>query len=194
MRDGDQEGFEYEATILTPRLLLRAGREADRPAIARLAGGAVNVAGLGTAAGGSPAGGRAFVIVEREGGAIVGVCEYGPMAERPALVEVATWIAEPFCGRGLATEGTQAVIDRAFADGGTMILWCSVRVSDGRARRVVEKCGFQYRGTGMGRSLTSFGAVPIERFVLERKNWASLKSWGARRQTDGDDAPRDNAA
>ena len=73
MRDGDQEGFEYEATILTPRLLLRAGREADRPAIARLAGGAVNVAGLGTAAGGCTPGGRALVIVEREGGAIVGL-------------------------------------------------------------------------------------------------------------------------
>lgn len=194
MCDGDQEGFEYEATILTPRLLLRAGREADRLAIARLAGGAVNVAGLGIAAGRPSSGGEVFTVVERGSGAIAGVCGYGPMAERPSLVEVATWIAGPFCGRGLATEGTQAVIDRAFADGGTAILWCSVRVSDGRARRVVEKCGFQYRGTGMGRSLTSFGAVPVEHFVLERKNWASLKSWGARRQTDRNDAPHDNAA
>ena len=192
MRDTDQEGYEYEAAILTARLLLRPERDGDRAALAALAGGRTGPAYFEPPER-SP-GGEAFVVVERDGCATAGVCGYGPMAERPALVEVATWIAEPFCGRGLATEGTQAVIDRAFADGGTMILWCSVRVSDGRARRVVEKCGFQYRGTGMGRSLTSFGAVPIERFVLERKNWASLKSWGARRQTDGDDAPRDNAA
>jgi len=43
---------------------------------------------------------------------------------------------------------------------------------------VIEKCGFQFRGTGMVRSPTLFGAFPVERFVLDRRNWASLKAWG----------------
>jgi hypothetical protein len=33
--------------------------------------------------------------------------------------------------------------------------------------------------------------VPVERFVLERRNWASLKSWGAQSAAG---EPRDNAA
>jgi RimJ/RimL family protein N-acetyltransferase len=66
-------------------------------------------------------------------------------------------------------------------------------VSNGRARRVIEKCGFQFRETGMVRSPVSFGAVPVERFVLERRNWASLKSWGAGAREEADVA-RDNAA
>ena len=89
---------------------------------------------------------------------------------------------------------TQTAIDRAFADPATTRVWCSIRVSDGRARRVVEKCGFQYTGTGMGRSPGSPGAVPVERFVLERRNWASLKSWGAPTPPEKRDAPQDNAA
>ena len=98
-------------------------------------------------------------------------------------------------GRGYATEATQAVIDRAFADDRhRRSLWCSNRASNGRARRVIEKCGFQFRETGMVRSPTR-GAVPVERFVLERRNWASLKSWGARRGAQEErDAPRNNAA
>ena len=72
-------------------------------------------------------------------------------------------------------------------------LWCSNRASNARARRVIEKCGFQFRGTGMVRSPTLFGAFPVERFVLERRNWASLKAWGAPAARH-DEAARDNAA
>jgi hypothetical protein len=60
---------------------------------------------------------------------------------------------------------------------------------------VVEKCGFQYRGTGMVRAASRSGAVPVERFVLERRNWESLKAWGAViKPMEAGHAPRDNAA
>ena len=95
------------------------------------------------------------------------------------LIEVATWIGEAFWGRGYATEATQAVVDLAFADTGATAVWCSNRVSNSRARRVIEKCGFQFRETGMVRSPVSLGAIPVERYVLERRNWASLKSWAS---------------
>ena len=38
----------------------------------------------------------------------------------------------------------------------------------------------------MIRSIAARGAVPIERFVLERRVWSSLKSWGAERSVRGD--------
>ena len=132
-------------------------------------------------------------MVERRSGTVVGLSAYGQMSDRPGAIEVATWIGEAHWGRGYATEATHAVIDRAFCETGITILWCSNRVSNGRARRVIEKCGFQFRETGMVRSPASFGAMPVERFVLERRNWASLKSWGAGSSEEADVAC-DNAA
>jgi RimJ/RimL family protein N-acetyltransferase len=137
--------------------------------------------------------GNAFAITERSDNAIVGCAGYGPTEDRPATVEVGLWIGAPWWGRGYGTEAAQALIDRAFADGRVNALWCSTRVTNARARRVIEKCGFQFRGTGMVRSPTRFGAFPVERFVLDRRNWASLKAWGTP-QPDRGRTERDTAA
>ncbi len=191
----DEEGFAFESVILTPRLVLRAPGAADRDAMTALAANpdvADNIAAEASAGPGEA--GEVFAVVERRSPTVIGRAAYGPMAERRAAVEVAVWIGQPWWGRGLATEATQAVIDRAFADERLSALWCCNRVSNQRARRVIEKCGFQFRETGMVRS-SMRGAMPVERFVLERRNWRSLKSWGADRVArEGRHAPRDNAA
>lgn len=187
-RDGDSdEILERTAPIRTPRLLMRRPGDADRDMIVHLAanpGIARNLAAAPGRLGESQ--GEAFAVVERRTGAIIGLTGYGAMSDRIGALEIATWIGEEHWGHGYATEATHAVIDRAFCETGAAILWCSSRVSNGRARRVIEKCGFQFRETGMVRSPAAFGAVPVERFVLDRRNWASLKSWGAE--------TRDNAA
>ena len=192
-QDGDlDEDLGRTAPIRTPRLLMRRPSEADRGVIVPLAANPGIARNLAAAPGRHGEGeGESFAVVERRTGAIVGLSGYGMMSDRPGAIEVATWIGEEQWGHGYATEATHAVIDRAFCDTGTSILWCSNRVSNGRARRVIEKCGFQFRETGMVRSPALFGAVPVERFVLERRNWASLKSWGA--QSAGSE-PRENAA
>jgi RimJ/RimL family protein N-acetyltransferase len=138
--------------------------------------------------------GETFAVVNRIG-ELVGSAAWGPVVDRRDQVEVAVWIAEPFWGLGYATEATHAVIDRAFADERVDVLWCSNRVTNTRARRVIEKCGFQFRETGMVRSPALFGAFPVERFVLERRNWKSLKDWGAHgAPSERQHAHRDNAA
>jgi RimJ/RimL family protein N-acetyltransferase len=195
MRDGDdQERYGREAALATSRLVLRRPAEAERALIVKLAANPGVARNLAAAPGKQgDAGSESFAVVERRTGTVVGVTGYGPMPDRPGAIEVATWIGEADWGRGYATEATHAIIDRAFTETGILVLWCSNRVSNGRARRVVEKCGFQFRETGMVRSPASFGAVPVERFVLERRNWASLKSWGAG-SMERDDAPCDSAA
>jgi RimJ/RimL family protein N-acetyltransferase len=192
MRDGEGE-FEFGSVILTRRLILRYPETRDREAIARLAANPRVAENLAAAPG--ECGGTSFAVVEREAGTVVGAAGYGPMPERPAAAEIACWIGEPRWGRGFATEASQALIDHVFTDAEILVLWCSNRPSNTRARRVIEKCGFQFRGPGMVRSPSLNVALPVERFLLDRRNWVSLKSWGAPiPRKERRDAPRDNAA
>ncbi len=175
MGDENEEGHEPEGAIVTARLLLRRCTPADKAVMATLLANQAVAENLCDAI--ALAGGDAFAITDR-GGAVIGCTGYGPTQTPPAIVEVGLWVGTPWWGRGYGTEAAQALIDHAFADGRVTMLWCSNRVTNVRARRVIEKCGFQFRGTGMVRSPTKFGAFPVERFVLDRRNWASLKAWG----------------
>lgn len=93
---------------------------------------------------------------------------------------VGYWIGRPYWGRGYATEATQAILDLAFGGLGVDAVAATTRVTNGASRRVLEKCGFQYAGQGMGPSLFHRGMVPIDRFRLERSIWTALKNWAAK--------------
>ncbi|MDK9697421.1 MAG: GNAT family N-acetyltransferase [Siculibacillus sp.] len=93
---------------------------------------------------------------------------------------VGYWIGRPFWGKGYATEAVQAVVDLAFGRLGVEAVAATARVTNGSSRRVLEKCGFQFAGSGMGPSLHHRGMVPIDRFRLERSIWMSLKNWAAK--------------
>lgn len=176
MRDGEEEESS-DTRLVTGRLVLRRCTPADAAAIAGLAANKAVAENLCSAI--SPARGGSFAVTDRADGTVLGCAGFGSSTGLPTAVEVAVWIGFPYWGRGLGTEASQALIDHAFADGRVSVLWCSNRVTNTRARRVIEKCGFQFRGTGMVRSPTFFGAFPVERFILDRRNWTSLKAWGA---------------
>ena len=55
------------------------------------------------------------------------------------------------------------------------------RVTNSDSRRVLEKCGFQWCGTGLENSVGMRGSFPVDRFRLERTVWASLRAWGRAR-------------
>ena len=177
MRDGEEEEFT-DCRLFTGRLVLRRSTPADAAAITGLAANKAVAENLCSAIS-SAARGGSFAVTDRGDGTVLGCAGFGSSTDLPTAVEVAVWIGFPYWGRGLGTEASQALIDHAFADGRVSVLWCSNRVTNTRARRVIEKCGFQFRGTGMVRSPTFFGAFPVERFILDRRNWASFKAWGA---------------
>lgn len=129
----------------------------------------------------SRAPGTTLVALSVAAGELVGAGFHRPSDTWPGGFELSFWVAEPFWGRGFGTEIAHAVVDHAFEEGGAERLWCAIRVTSGSARRVAEKCGFQFRDTGLVRSLATRGTVPVERFVLERRVWSSLKSWGSER-------------
>ena len=171
----DGEASAYH-TIVTERLHLRARRAADELALKALSANPAIAPNLCATIASDE--GKRLTVAEHGTGRLVGGAEHG-LTGLGTGIEIAVWIGEPDWGRGLATEATQGLIDHVFADNGADMLWCSNRVTNTRARRVIEKCGFQFRGTGMVRSPTFFGAFPVERFILDRRNWSSLKAWGA---------------
>jgi RimJ/RimL family protein N-acetyltransferase len=185
----DGEGSAYH-TIVTERLHLRSRRAADELALKALSANPAIAPNLCATI--ASDGGKRLAVAEHGNGRLVGGAEHG-LTGLGTGIEVAVWIGEPDWGRGFATEATQGLIDGVFADNGADMLWCSNRVTNDRARRVIEKCGFQFRGTGMVR-LSGRGAFPIERFALDRRTWTSLKAWGASNIGGWRHAPRETAA
>ncbi|ADZ72562.1 GNAT family N-acetyltransferase [Polymorphum gilvum] len=118
-----------------------------------------------------------YAIRLKSTGRFIGVAKYGS-TEPGGPVHVGYWLGEPFWGNGHATEAVQALVDQAFSCGSMNELAAACRVTNPASRRVLVKCGFQYRDQAMIRSLAAGGSVPIERYGLERSIWRALKRWG----------------
>ncbi|HVL70284.1 MAG TPA: GNAT family N-acetyltransferase [Beijerinckiaceae bacterium] len=87
------------------------------------------------------------------------------------------WIGSPSWGQGFATEAARALIDAFFAYTEGTELTATARVINPGSRRVLEKCGFAYQGSGLQAFPTRGGVFPVDRFRLDRRAWESLKDW-----------------
>ena len=117
-----------------------------------------------------------FALIEKTSGKFIGACGFGATGDGPEI-HIGYWIGVPFWGQGYATEAAHAVIDCAFSVDGIDELIGACRVTNPASRRVLQKCGFQYRDNGLSPSRALGGSVPVERFVLERDIWAALRRW-----------------
>jgi len=98
-----------------------------------------------------------------------------PESGRPSL---GYWLGIPSWGQGYATEAARAMIDAFFAYGDGTELTASARVINPASRRVLEKCGFAYQGSGLTELPARGGFYPADSFCLDRRAWQSLKTWG----------------
>lgn len=96
-------------------------------------------------------------------------------------LEIGYWLGEPYWNKGFATEAAQTLIDFGFRHFDVDFIDGRVRVMNIGSRRVLQKCGFQFQGTGMAASLALGGMVAVEWFRLDRKTWGSLRNWGGAR-------------
>lgn len=92
-------------------------------------------------------------------------------------------------GDGLATEAAQALIDAVFTLTGAAAIRGAARVVNPASRRVLQKCGFAYDGSGLVEFEARGGLIPVDHFVLDRKAWRSLKAWGVPRFVEPDCVP-----
>jgi RimJ/RimL family protein N-acetyltransferase len=186
--DSEDESLFIGCPVLsTKRLILRAPRESDIPALVQLADNlhvAQMLARMPHPYGETEA--RAFIAMsgQKQPGATYALTLAGTgtfigcagLDVKDRGLELGYWIGEPYWKRGYATEAAHALVDLAFRSTGIQVLHVSVRVINPSSRRVIHKCGFQYAGQGMMNSIVA-GQVPIERYRLDRKTWESLRSW-----------------
>jgi RimJ/RimL family protein N-acetyltransferase len=178
--------------LLSQRLVLRAPHDEDTDALAHLANNA-NIATMvsrmphpytakdaadfvrRTKAG--EIGKCVYAITRGDNGAFLGCCALEPQSDEKTL-EIGYWLGEPHWNQGFATEAAHVLIDMAFRTRDIDHIDARCRVTNIASRRVIQKCGFQFQGTGMVGSLAMGGMVPVEWFRLDRKTWISLRSWG----------------
>jgi RimJ/RimL family protein N-acetyltransferase len=87
------------------------------------------------------------------------------------------WLGVPHWGEGYATEAARALIDAFFAYTPHDELSSAARVVNPASRRVLEKCGFAYQGSGL-MAFSGRGLLPVDHMHLDRRTWESLKTWG----------------
>ena len=185
-----EETAERVLSLQTERLTLRFPTEADIPDIVANANNralAENLATMPHPYGVDDArkwvmqagfGGRRteFAIFDRRCcDAFVGSAGFG--IREDDMLEIGYWIAEPCRERGFATEAARAVIDLAFGRTDADRLNGVCRVTNEASRRVLVRCGFQYNRSGMSPSAALGGWVPVDRYVLDRSTWESLRTW-----------------
>ncbi|MCA3645980.1 MAG: GNAT family N-acetyltransferase [Methylobacterium sp.] len=94
-------------------------------------------------------------------------------------VSLGYWLGVQHWGKGYATEAAQAVLDAAFLYSDVKAIIAGVRVMNDRSRAVLERCGFQYAGSGMSERPAWGDRVSADHYRLSRGTWASLKGWRA---------------
>ena len=182
--------FEFGAVeLLTERLILRLPRLSDVATIAKLANDrelAENTARVPhpyrrehaeawVADAAISAAGATFGLYTKDDDRFVGACG---LECRDRAIELGYWIGKSDRNAGLATEAARAAIDFGFTHLRREELIASARVNNPASRRVLEKCGFQWTGVALVRSKALAASVPVDRFRLDRKSWASLRAWG----------------
>jgi RimJ/RimL family protein N-acetyltransferase len=118
-----------------------------------------------------------LAITTKGGGELLGMI--GIMPDSDGKAELGYWLGRPSWGQGLGTEAAQAIIDATFTWTETQAVMAGVFMSNAASRRVLEKSGFQQEGLMLCKAPARGGSVHADRYVLTRRNWASLKGWRA---------------
>lgn len=90
-------------------------------------------------------------------------------------IELGFMIAPSAWTRGYATEAASAHVEALFALTRADRLLANARVNNPASRRVLEKCGFVYVGSGLDVLPARGGLHPCDRFQLTRKAWSARR-------------------
>ncbi|WP_394436622.1 GNAT family N-acetyltransferase [Streptomyces sp. SGAir0957] len=111
---------------------------------------------------------------ERSSGAFLGWFEFRPLDEHsPALVELGYRLNKAAWGRGYATEGSRALIDKGFTDLGVERVTANTMAVNVRSRRVMERAGLSFlrHFTGEWPEKIAGSEQGEVEYVLDKADW-----------------------
>jgi RimJ/RimL family protein N-acetyltransferase len=86
-----------------------------------------------------------WAAVEKSTGEFVGWFALHPTGDRPPdEVELGYRLRRSAWGKGYATEGSRALVEKAFAELGARVVWAETMTVNTASRRVMEKAGLRY--------------------------------------------------
>ncbi len=129
-----------------------------------------------------------YAITETETGKLLGCCSLETASDGKAL-ELGYWVGEPFWGRGIATQAVHALVDMAFRTREIEHIDARCRVINPASRRVLQKSGFQFQGTGMINVLAINASAAVE-MVPARPQDLGLADQLVEREPDQDPVAR----
>lgn len=88
-------------------------------------------------------------------------------------IELGFMVAPSAWSKGFATEAVRAHIEALFSLTRTERLVANARANNLASRRVLEKCGFAYAGSGLDLLPARGGMHACDRFTLTRNAWAT---------------------
>jgi len=91
------------------------------------------------------------------------------------VMELGYWIAEPFWGRGYATEAARALIDWVFSTYTVNRIQAHFMVQNPASGKVMEKLGLQYEGTFRSAVLRHGRFSDVSFYAILRDDWAARK-------------------
>lgn len=82
------------------------------------------------------------------------------------------WLGRPHWGKGLCTEAALAMVEAGFMITDAPAIVASARVLNAGSRRILDKLGFSHTGSRLAAFPARGGAMAVDQFVLERRDWA----------------------
>lgn len=127
-----------------------------------------------------PGGLGRWAVLDRRTGDFLGWVGLSPTGADPRDAQLGYRLRRAAWGRGLATEGSRAVIRKAFTDLGIRRVWAQTMAVNTASRRVMEKSGLRYLHTLHPHfddpiPGTEFGEVEYE---LHRHTWLAYRQYG----------------
>ena len=74
----------------------------------------------------------------------IGVFPIRNLPQFEGETEIGYWIAVPFWGQGLVPEAVRELLRILFEEKGENRVWCGHYEGNGKSKRVIEKCGFEF--------------------------------------------------
>lgn len=131
-----------------------------------------------------------WAAIEKSSDAFMGWFHFRPFKDDPDQIELGYRLKRAFWGRGLATEGSRALIEKGFRELGVQAVVATTMALNTRSRRVMEKLGmtleaeFDFPGDPFpGWSKADCREV---KYALTRSTWeAHVASGGLQARSEG---------